>query len=162
MTSGSTLTCHIEGGIEIAGDCQIEFKFDNRTNVVFKPFESNFATLLVRPRKSHPHPNVGHLIVKKAFGHLQENQFESLTTIDLDLRDPMELSSLPDLKNVAIGSVNDDDDDDVVVDKDYEDVEVPNNKDKSKNVINVKEYSPRQDEDDLVFIQVNGNHARTN
>ena len=54
----------------------------------FKPFESNFATLLVRPRKSHPSPNIGHLIIKKAFGHITECHAEAVTTIDLDLRDP--------------------------------------------------------------------------
>lgn len=128
ITAGSVLTCHIEGGIEIARDCQREFGYEK--SVVFQPFQSNFGTLLVRARKSHPQPNRGHLIIKKAFGHIAENQHVSVTTMDLDLRDPMEINSLPDLKN-----------------KDYEDV--PNVQE--KNVINVKEYSPR-DEDDIVFV----------
>ena len=73
------------GGIVIAEDCQTEFGCI--TSLDFKPFESNFATLLVRARKSHPTPNLGHLIIKKAFGHITENHLECLTTINLDLRD---------------------------------------------------------------------------
>ena len=68
VTCGSTLNCHVEGGLEIASDCQLEF--GHRTSLVFQPFVSNFATLLVRPRKSHPEANRGHLIIKKAFGHI--------------------------------------------------------------------------------------------
>ena len=89
--------------------------------------------------------------------------------MDLDLRDPSEITSLPDLK---------DDNDDVIVgndhEKHYEDVIVPNNDMEntngkimenngkmekiSANVIAVKEYSlDREDEDDLVFVPtVNG------
>ena len=141
--------------------------------MVFKPFVSNFATLLVRPRKSHPEPNRGHLIIKKAFGHIDEFQQVSLTTLDLDLRDPLEITSLPDLREEDLDEIIDDNDDneDVVVvmtpdddeDRIYEDV--PNNAGQNKkNVITVKEYSPMpQDSDqaDLVFIHVNGTVAAT-
>ena len=99
----------------MATDCQLEF--GHRTGLVFKPFVSNFATLLVRPRKSHPEPNRGHLIIKKAFGHIEERQQVSLTTMDLDLRDPLDISSLPDLK-VDLDEVIEneiDDNEDVVV-----------------------------------------------
>ena len=100
----------------MATDCQLEF--GHRTGLVFKPFVSNFATLLVRPRKSHPEPNRGHLIIKKAFGHIEERQQVSLTTMNLDLRDPLDISSLPDLKvdlDEAIGNEIDDNEDVVVV-----------------------------------------------
>ena len=139
---------------------------------------SNFATLLVRPRKSHPEPNLGHLIIKKSFGHIDEFQQVSLTTLDLDLRDPLEITSLPDLREEDLNEIIDDNDDneDVVVvmtpddDQDEETIyeDVPNNagfKNKNKNdVITVKEYSPMtQDTDqaDLVFIHVNGTVAAT-
>merc|ERR1719369_725837 len=114
VTCGTTLTCHVEGGLEMATDCQLEF--GHRTSMVFKPFVSNFATLLVRPRKSHPEANRGHLIIKKAFGHIEECQQLSMTTINLDLRDPLEINSLPDLK-VDLDEINEDEDDneDVVV-----------------------------------------------
>ena len=79
------------GGIVIAEDCQTEFGCI--TSLDFKPFESNFATLLVRARKSHPTPNLGHLIIKKAFGHITENHLECLTTINLDLRDDSQRKS---------------------------------------------------------------------
>lgn len=135
------MTCHLEGGIEIAGDCQLEF--GHRTSLVFKPFESNLATLLVRPRKSHPNASRGHLIIKKAFGHIAESQHVAMKTIDLDLRDPSEITSLPDLK------AEDDDDQDVVQVKssDYEDV-VPK---PAENVIKVKEFN-KDDNEDLVFL----------
>ena len=100
----------------MATDCQLEF--GHRTGLVFKPFVSNFATLLVRPRKSHPEPNRGHLIIKKAFGHIEERQQVSLTTMNLDLRDPLDISSLPDLKvdlDEAIENEIDDNEDVVVV-----------------------------------------------
>jgi len=174
VTCGSTLTCHVEGGLEVATDCQLEF--GHRTSLVFQPFVSNFATLLVRPRKSHPEANRGHLIIKKAFGHIEECQQLSLTTMNLDLRDPLEISSLPDLK-VDLDEINEDDVDDnedvVVVniednvqdeERIYEDV--PNNCENTKNVIAVKEYSPESvvtetdtDQADLVFIHVNGTVA---
>jgi len=170
VTCGSTLTCHVEGGLEVATDCQLEF--GHRTSLVFQPFVSNFATLLVRPRKSHPEANRGHLIIKKAFGHIEENQQLSLTTMNLDLRDPLEISSLPDLK-VDLDEINEDeidDNEDVVVftkqdkEKIYEDV--PNNCENKNNVIAVKEYSPEPvveeadtDQADLVFIHVNGTVA---
>lgn len=163
VTCGSTLTCHIEGGLEMATDCQLEF--GHRTGLVFKPFVSNFATLLVRPRKSHPEPNRGHLIIKKAFGHIEERQQVSLTTMNLDLRDPLDISSLPDLKvdlDEAIENEIDDNEDVVVVTTPDEEIiyeDVPN---KKQNVIAVKEYSPvpeDTDEADLVFIHVNGTVA---
>ena len=100
----------------MATDCQLEF--GHRTGLVFKPFVSNFATLLVRPRKSHPEPNRGHLIIKKAFGHIEERQQVSLTTMNLDLRDPLDISSLPDLKvdlDEAIENEIDDNEDVVVI-----------------------------------------------
>lgn len=135
----------------MAGDCQLEF--GHRTSLVFKPFESNLATLLVRPRQHHPMSKRGHLIIKKAFGHIQESQHVALKTIDLDLRDPSEINSLPDLKT------EDDDDQDVIV-KDYEDV-VPKAAAISENVIKVKEFNnPKDDNEDLVFLPNNG-HRHT-
>ena len=44
---------------------------------------------LIFDRKSHPEPNRGHLIIRKAFGHIEEQQQLSLTTMNLDLRDPL-------------------------------------------------------------------------
>ena len=35
----------------------------------------------------------GHLIIKKAFGHITENHLECLTTINLDLRDDSQSKS---------------------------------------------------------------------
>ena len=127
----------------------------------FKPFESNFATLLVRPRKSHPSPNIGHLIIKKAFGHITECHAEAVTTIDLDLRDPDSIGKdcffffrfRPRLL-FAIFMLQ------FFLEKtqspnreDYEDV--PNGpKNTDKNVIQVKEYSPRDDDNDIVFVRM--------
>ena len=100
----------------MATDCQLEF--GHRTGLVFKPFVSNFATLLVRPRKSHPEPNRGHLIIKKAFGHIEERQQVSLTTMNLDLRDPLDISSLPDLKvDLDEAIENEIDDNEAVIEK---------------------------------------------
>ena len=126
----------------------------------FKPFESNFATLLVRPRKSHPSPNIGHLIIKKAFGHITECHAEAVTTIDLDLRDPDSIGKDwgffldLDLDFFAIFMLH------FFLEKtqspnreDYEDV--PNGpKNTDKNVIQVKEYSPRDDDNDIVFVRM--------
>ncbi len=96
VTTDSILSLEVEGGVEVAEDCQLEFGY--RTSLTFKPFQSNFATLLVRPRKGHPKANQGHLIVKKEFGHLETAQLVAVTTIELDLRDPNEIQSLPDLE----------------------------------------------------------------
>ena len=105
------MSCQIEGGIEIAGDCQLEF--GHKKTLTFQPFASNTCTLLVCQRKNHPRVNQGHLIIKKVFGHLDENQIVAITTIDLDLRDPDQIGSLPDLSD------HDDDDQDVVIENDY-------------------------------------------
>jgi hypothetical protein len=140
VTSGSTLTFEVEGGLEIATDCQLEF--GHKTSLVFKPFESNFATLLVRTRQSHPTANQGHLIVKKYFGHLEAAQSIPVTTLDLDLRDPIEITSLPDLEQ----HLDQDDaaadaaDDDLAAHDDYEDVPNPDVEPKSPTLI---EDSPR-------------------
>ena len=96
----------------------------------------------MRQRKLHPKVNQGHLIVKKVFGHLDENQIVAITTIDLDLRDPEHIGSVPDLS-----PDHTDDDRDVVVENDYE--TLPNNK-----VINVKEYDHCDDQNDVVFVPV--------
>ena len=157
ITAGSTLTCSIEGGIEIANDCQLEFGY--RTSLVFKPFESNFATLLVRPRKDHPKPNVGHLLVKKDVGHVKESQQMAVTTLDLDLREnPDDITSLPDehedYEDVVPNHHDDDQspDDNNVIEAAVAIIE-QNDHEGVENVIQVKEYSPK-DEDDLVFIQL--------
>lgn len=76
------------------------------------------------------------MIIKKAFGHITECHAEAVTTIDLDLRDPdsIEKTQSPNRE-------------------DYEDV--PNGpKNTDKNVIQVKEYSPRDDDNDIVFVRM--------
>merc|ERR1712107_559703 len=148
ITAGSHLTCRLEGGIEIAEDCQIEFGY--RTSLDFKPFESNFATLLVRPRKSHPSPNIGHLIIKKAFGHITECHAEAVTTINLDLRDSETINQ--EKTQSQTQSPHHEDYEDVPNGPKTEANTDVNNTD--KNVIQVKEYSPRDDDNDIVFVRM--------
>ena len=94
---------------------------------------SNSCTLLVRPRKNHPQIKQGHLIVKKSD--------IPITTLDLDLRDPDQIGSLPDL--------SDDDDQDVVIDTNEETLYEP----LKNRVINVKEYEHDHDQD-VVFVPI--------
>lgn len=134
VASGSVLNCQIEGGIEIANDCQLEF--GHKKTLTFHPFMSNSCTLLVRSRKNHPKINQGHLIVTKT-------QIP-ITTLDLDLRDPDDqIESLPDL--------SEDDDQDVVIENEetiYEPL-------KQSSIINVKEYEHDQNiDEDVVFVPI--------
>lgn len=169
ITAGSHLTCHLEGGIVIAEDCQTEFGCI--TSLDFKPFESNFATLLVRARKSHPTPNLGHLIIKKAFGHITENHLECLTTINLDLRDDSQRKSP---KSHSGHCESEDYEDLPNIDDDVEEenggkiqngteptttaineIKMKKNENENENVIQVKEYSsPKDDDNDIVFVKL--------
>ena len=100
------------------------------------------------------------MIIKKAFGHITECHAEAVTTIDLDLRDPDSIGKDwgffldLDLDFFAIFMLH------FFLEKtqspnreDYEDV--PNGpKNTDKNVIQVKEYSPRDDDNDIVFVRM--------
>lgn len=148
VATTSTLALELEGGIEVASDCQLEF--GHRSRLVFKPFQSNFATLLIRQKKGSE--KRGRLTVKRAFGHLESQQQVALASIELDLRDGKEEEEVvdvvkgdPRLMTSMVAHVvhwNDDD---------YEEV-VPNAM-MNDHVIRVKEYSPQKD-DDVVFVSM--------
>ena len=102
--------------------------------------------------------------MKKDVGHVKESQQIAVTTVDLDLREnPDDINSLPDLENEVYEDVpntnhqENPDPDLEITDNDNDDaiaiVEEEQNDDEVENVIHVKEYSPK-DEDDLVFIQL--------